>query len=141
MRLFFFFQAEDGIRDYKVTGVQTCALPILHETEGDERPRQREVPVERAREPAAEPAPVRELGAVEWDHEVRPAAVSEPGVGFVDLETARDHAGEYDHGRPMGEADDPVVAAHQRPRVLLLGHDWLCHPSTLRTNEPSRKGR
>src|SRR5256885_857810 len=24
----FFFQAEDGIRDYKVTGVQTCALPI-----------------------------------------------------------------------------------------------------------------
>src|ERR1022692_5071277 len=24
---FFFFQAEDGIRDYKVTGVQTCALP------------------------------------------------------------------------------------------------------------------
>src|SRR5580658_11202946 len=25
---FFFFQAEDGIRYYKVTGVQTCALPI-----------------------------------------------------------------------------------------------------------------
>src|SRR6266566_7736866 len=28
MLCFFFFQAEDGIRDYKVTGVQTCALPI-----------------------------------------------------------------------------------------------------------------
>src|SRR2546426_10323083 len=27
-QFFFFFQAEDGIRDYKVTGVQTCALPI-----------------------------------------------------------------------------------------------------------------
>ena len=27
----FFFQAEDGIRDYKVTGVQTCALPISSE--------------------------------------------------------------------------------------------------------------
>src|SRR5438876_7359183 len=26
--LFFFFQAEDGIRDGRVTGVQTCALPI-----------------------------------------------------------------------------------------------------------------
>src|SRR6266850_5780972 len=26
--IIFFFQAEDGIRDYKVTGVQTCALPI-----------------------------------------------------------------------------------------------------------------
>src|SRR5256885_10795537 len=29
--LFFFFQAEDGIRDYKVTGFQTCALPIFSE--------------------------------------------------------------------------------------------------------------
>src|SRR5690606_3344519 len=27
--LSFFFQAEDGIRDFHVTGVQTCALPIL----------------------------------------------------------------------------------------------------------------
>src|SRR6266704_4176019 len=28
MHYFFFFQAEDGIRDRNVTGVQTCALPI-----------------------------------------------------------------------------------------------------------------
>src|SRR5260370_15581723 len=28
VQLFFFFQAEDGIRDSSVTGVQTCALPI-----------------------------------------------------------------------------------------------------------------
>ena len=28
MFVFFFFQAEDGIRDIGVTGVQTCALPI-----------------------------------------------------------------------------------------------------------------
>src|SRR5258708_14847101 len=28
--LVFFFQAEDGIRDDLVTGVQTCALPIFH---------------------------------------------------------------------------------------------------------------
>src|SRR3712207_8336407 len=27
--VFFFFQAEDGIRDIGVTGVQTCALPIF----------------------------------------------------------------------------------------------------------------
>src|SRR2546426_1770060 len=32
---FFFFQAEDGIRDYKVTGVQTCALPISLPDAGD----------------------------------------------------------------------------------------------------------
>src|SRR6266850_5181400 len=34
MRSIFFFQAEDGIRDYKVTGVQTCALPILAQLSG-----------------------------------------------------------------------------------------------------------
>src|SRR5437762_9076115 len=33
---FFFFQAEDGIRDTSVTGVQTCALPIL--TKADQLP-------------------------------------------------------------------------------------------------------
>src|SRR5699024_11968766 len=30
---FVFFQAEDGIRDRNVTGVQTCALPIFHQVE------------------------------------------------------------------------------------------------------------
>src|SRR5205807_6670584 len=30
----FFFQAEDGIRDYKVTGVRTCALPIWCNRDG-----------------------------------------------------------------------------------------------------------
>src|SRR5437879_13414024 len=31
----FFFQAEDGIRDTSVTGVQTCALPISADCDGD----------------------------------------------------------------------------------------------------------
>src|SRR3989442_5098882 len=35
MRVSFFFQAEDGIRDADVTGVQTCALPILERVHGD----------------------------------------------------------------------------------------------------------
>src|SRR5438105_15731204 len=34
---FFFFQAEDGIRDPLVTGVQTCALPILYVDEFNSR--------------------------------------------------------------------------------------------------------
>src|SRR5256885_13315533 len=53
--LFFFFQAEDGIRDYKVTGVQTCALPIFqfnifagHALRGSS-------PDRRGREPGHEP--------------------------------------------------------------------------------------
>src|SRR5437867_4962696 len=36
--VFFFFQAEDGIRDRTVTGVQTCALPICLRMERYERP-------------------------------------------------------------------------------------------------------
>src|SRR2546430_3593449 len=46
---FFFFQAEDGIRDLTVTGVQTCALPIL----SSGRPAGVQVPV----------APVVEVGS------------------------------------------------------------------------------
>src|SRR5205807_6021911 len=34
----FFFQAEDGIRAYKVTGVQTCALPIFTKLLAEVRP-------------------------------------------------------------------------------------------------------
>ena len=33
----FFFQAEDGIRDYDVTGVQTCALPIFVDKDDEEK--------------------------------------------------------------------------------------------------------
>src|SRR2546430_6988365 len=36
MLFFFFFQAEDGIRDLTVTGVQTCALPIVALATDDE---------------------------------------------------------------------------------------------------------
>src|SRR5690606_11596766 len=36
--VFFFFQAEDGIRDFHVTGVQTCALPILNGQGPEGRP-------------------------------------------------------------------------------------------------------
>src|SRR5262249_58065512 len=37
----FFFQAEDGIRDWSVTGVQTCALPIYPHARVERRWRQR----------------------------------------------------------------------------------------------------
>src|SRR5439155_9326885 len=39
---FFFFQAEDGIRDGHVTGVQTCALPIWNDLPGSKAPQERE---------------------------------------------------------------------------------------------------
>src|SRR5688500_17911129 len=46
---YFFFQAEDGIRDYKVTGVQTCALPSeLHLHRALQAPLWDEIEAERA---------------------------------------------------------------------------------------------
>src|SRR2546421_2006691 len=52
---FFFFQAEDGIRDLIVTGVQTCALPIstLYRGVSDTTARPQ------ARQPRADAAPAR----------------------------------------------------------------------------------
>src|SRR5256885_9000649 len=81
--MLFFFQAEDGIRDYKVTGVQTCALPISvmaptsagadadadHESaagRGDERRLSlEEKAVQRKRTRAARKTPVGSLGRSE----------------------------------------------------------------------------
>src|SRR2546426_11355830 len=52
MIAFFFFQAEDGIRDYKVTGVQTCALPISRFRPASLRP---DAPASPMSEPAIQP--------------------------------------------------------------------------------------
>src|SRR5688500_19986109 len=56
---FFFFQAEDGIRDYKVTGVQTCALPICGASRRPHAPspprRTTTAPLAGARSPALRP--------------------------------------------------------------------------------------
>src|SRR5256886_7401352 len=41
---FFFFQAEDGIRDLTVTGVQTCALPICKDPNTQDRRRRLHLP-------------------------------------------------------------------------------------------------
>src|SRR6266550_1057106 len=72
---FFFFQAEDGIRDVAVTGVQTCALPISVHGQVVNRVEGR---VELAEQAALGHAPpAGEIGcrdAVElWPHATRPA--------------------------------------------------------------------
>src|SRR2546426_2144288 len=76
---YFFFQAEDGIRDYKVTGVQTCALPISSarwrsSTAPSARPRDRD---ERARGVGDRVG--RALGAVEDRHLAEAGARFENG--------------------------------------------------------------
>src|SRR2546422_3705054 len=62
---FFFFQAEDGIRDVAVTGVQTCALPISV----------------RARTDCRSPSPARRPGAARSPRAGSPAARSLPPSG------------------------------------------------------------
>src|SRR5258706_12063396 len=53
----FFFQAEDGIRDWSVTGVQTCALPISRLVLGPAS-----LPLCARRERTKAPEPAREAG-------------------------------------------------------------------------------
>src|SRR6266481_8204988 len=57
----FFFQAEDGIRDGTVTGVQTCALPISYRRETD-RPAATNALARRARRPAHRRSEERRVG-------------------------------------------------------------------------------
>src|SRR2546430_8295821 len=57
----FFFQAEDGIRDLTVTGVQTCALPILPELKVDFRRRSGVVGVTGEEPPKAVPTPTERI--------------------------------------------------------------------------------
>src|SRR5256885_5930639 len=58
---YFFFQAEDGIRDYKVTGVQTCALPISqHDSKGVRRGAKRRTKCRRRKKSAIVRAPTEQ---------------------------------------------------------------------------------
>src|SRR2546426_4696887 len=78
--IFFFFQAEDGIRDYKVTGVQTCALPIsAHGLD----------PASDLAHAAAAPRPHLRPDVVEDGH---PRALGDPRQAEVELGEVDQHA-------------------------------------------------
>src|SRR5437773_11496683 len=92
--LFFFFQAEDGIRDRDVTGVQTCALPIYEGGDQHEETEEEAAPECDAR-PWKPPAHPVEQAAVE-----RPvgrggrrplAAAAEETAQEAALDRLRDH--------------------------------------------------
>src|SRR5256886_12719747 len=121
--MFFFFQAEDGIRDLTVTGVQTCALPIWSNGRGDiagnavrgERPRRCGIRgVRLRRRPRPELRSGRPVHSGSAPHE--PAVVSgwRSGPG----------------ARPHEESLPPRRALLARGRLLPAA--WL--------NEPTRGG-
>src|SRR5579885_2237658 len=61
MVFFFFFQAEDGIRDRNVTGVQTCALPICRSRGSAEAHTAQEQPMVGTPALVPEPSTVMEI--------------------------------------------------------------------------------
>src|SRR5256885_13036826 len=94
----FFFQAEDGIRDYKVTGVQTCALPICiqHENLNSWVRWVRERPMARGRQERGAPVvgpgpgpgacgtpPQSVQSSPTTRKKVRPPIARLPGQGYV----------------------------------------------------------
>src|SRR5574342_768135 len=115
----FFFQAEDGIRDPVVTGVQTCALPIY------ERNMQRlHRKLEGAREVA--PAPV-----LEGSGEARVGIVAYGSSHWAVLESRdqllREHGLAADYLRvrafPFAREVQDFVAAHERVYVVEQNRD------------------
>src|SRR5256885_5792441 len=92
---FFFFQAEDGIRDYKVTGVQTCALPILVLLQLDH-------------------LELREL------HRQLLEVVQRGAAPAVDALVVVAHGGEAGAGGPRMEEHTSEVQAPSNHRVLLV---------------------
>src|SRR2546427_3509189 len=78
---FFFFQAEDGIRDLTVTGVQTCALPILSN-------------YSKALSKEVSPKGVRVV-------RVSPGWVETAGAVGLVTEIARQNATDYEGGRKL----------------------------------------
>src|SRR5260370_19872661 len=96
---FFFFQAEDGIRDSSVTGVQTCALPISPD----------HLAAARARSPPERMVPERRE---EPEPEQRPGDLvrQEPGVD-VDVRQRQERAGE--HERAQRRSGQTEVMRHR----------------------------
>src|SRR5256886_15597994 len=76
---FFFFQAEDGIRDLTVTGVQTCALPIYSDGVSiPERPIRKFAPIRGA---IARPLPSRSMYASPMPTPTKPNSARSSGRG------------------------------------------------------------
>src|SRR3989449_8133966 len=82
---FFFFQAEDGIRDVAMTGVQTCALPIYREAAVEPRVVDEPLPPDRrARLLEVHAHDETEVRGVGVGERLEPAAVLQPCRRIVD---------------------------------------------------------
>src|SRR5437763_8068868 len=99
IRVFFFFQAEDGIRDTSVTGVQTCALPIFRGMlEGlfsyDDAPRWPAVLLEFWSQALRHPEVSKRLSQAygAWRRQLTEAFAAAVDAGTIQIEAADDAA-------------------------------------------------
>src|SRR5215217_2618699 len=121
----FFFQAEDGIRDIGVTGVQTCALPICRHAGGAGAPMKLEQSFEVQ-------APVAHVWEALIDLErVAPCL---PGATITD----RDEDGTY-HGEFKVKLG-PTTAAY-RGTVKIEETDEAAHTATMRAKGTDKRGQ
>src|SRR5207245_7321906 len=127
----FFFQAEDGIRDATVTGVQTCALPILARRTRDCRPESAANPL------CPSPCPRKGHATTPYDSpdSLPPARCSTPSLR---------HFQAPDSSRAPWHVLPPIVVRPQppNPRRDASSNPPLAHPKTSRhLLEPSPNRR
>src|SRR5438046_4976483 len=97
--IFFFFQAEDGIRDWSVTGVQTCALPIWSRSRRPATARSRRPAIRRSS--PSQPDRDRQVADLPEDLRARraaPAMEQEVDRGIADAEVRQG-----DLAEPVGQ--------------------------------------
>src|SRR3712207_1690338 len=118
---FFFFQAEDGIRDIGVTGVQTCALPILgnytllhYRWRGPVQPGQFVMARSNGYPINLDPFLARPFSFYDHDGEVASLLFGVRGRGTALL----DRAAQIDVSAPLGQGFEVAAA---RDRAALLG--------------------
>src|SRR2546427_13310395 len=121
MTCFFFFQAEDGIRDLTVTGVQTCALPIspsAAKARAIARPMPPPAPVTTTARPSR-----RIAGSGEADGDpAEPSERGTHGVAGLRAEQGRDRARHDELARPEREPAPAQAIGDPRERVQRIAH-------------------
>src|SRR2546422_5924142 len=101
--MLFFFQAEDGIRDVAVTGVQTCALPISGSRE----------------ERRVTEARIVLGGVASWPQEMPEAAAALAGTALEDAAIAAAAEAAYRPAKPLDNTDFDLSWRKQMTRVYV----------------------
>src|SRR2546425_470370 len=137
---FFFFQAEDGIRDKLVTGVQTCALPIWRHGGARQRDRRPELRRRRHAHRRAALRPGAQRGQLRPAVHLRFAQPTPEGGGLHRRPRLQDRRGEahHRHGRPVRAAESLTMFASLSVALLALLQQPVPAPMPVADTNPGR---